>query len=87
MPDPRRFHPYYIIEAFSKAQNKIQEHIITREVEKKKRCQDLTEAKTRAIEFAYICNERTMHGTSDWKPLLHLQTEFDGKLLIPLNLD
>ena len=76
MPDPRRFHPYYIIEAFSKAQNKIQEHIITREVGKKKRCQDLTEAKKRAIEF-----------TSDWKPLLHLQTEFDGKLLIPLNLD
>jgi|TARA_B110000977_G_C10802041_1_gene386679 hypothetical protein len=87
MPDPRRFHPYYIIEAFSKTQNRIQEHVITREVEKRKRCQDLTEAKKRSIEFAFSLNERTMNGTSDWAPLLHLQTEHDGKLLIPLNLD
>jgi hypothetical protein len=87
MPDPRRFHQYYIIEAFSKTQNKIQENITTREVEKRKRCQDLTEAKRRAIEFAFSLNERTMHGTKDWTPLLHLQTEKEGKLLIPLNLD
>lgn len=87
MPDARRFHPYYIIEAFSKKQNRIQEHITTREVEKKKRCQDLTEAKRRAIEFAFSLNERTMNGAVDWKPLLHLQTEFDGKVVIPLNLD
>jgi len=87
MPDPRRFHPYYIIEAFSKKQNKIQEHIITREVEKRKRCQNLTEARTRAIEFAYRCNESNLNGTDDWTPMLHLQTEKEGKVVIPISSD
>ena len=87
MPDPRRFHPYYVIEAFSKTKNQIQEHIITREVEKRKRCHNLTEAKTRAIEFAYSLNERTANGTTDWVPMIHLQTEHEGKFLVPIGLD
>jgi hypothetical protein len=86
MPDPRRFHPYYIIEAFSKKQNKIQEHVLTQEVKKRQRCTDLTEAKRRAIEFAYSLNERSASGTNDWKPMLHLQAE-DRKYVVSLNLD
>lgn len=86
MPDPKRFHPYYVIEAFSKKQNKIQEHITTLEVKKRQRCSDLTQAKLRAIEFAYSLNEKVAHGTDDWKPMLHLQTE-DKKYIVSLNLD
>lgn len=86
MPDPKRFHPYYIIEAFSKRQNKLQEHITTQEVKKRQRCTDLTEAKTRAIEFAFSLNEKGAHGATDWRPMLHLQTE-DRKYVVSLDLD
>lgn len=82
---PTKFKPYYIISAFSKKLNRLQEQYITTEMKMGKRCNDLTTARNRAVSFAASLNESKLHGVKDWTPALYLQASSTKKFVVPVS--
>jgi hypothetical protein len=83
MADPKKFKPYYIVQAFSKTQNKIRENLLTTEMGRMVRLDNLTIARKRSREFANSLNESKTLGTNDWQPMIHLQYTKSEKILVP----
>lgn len=83
MGDPKKFKPYYVVEAFSKKVNKIQELHLATELSRMQRLDSLEIARARSKEFADSLNESKLLGTSDWEPLIQLQ--YTEKNKIPVN--
>ena len=85
MADPKKFKPYYIVEAFSPKTNKMRQLILATETGRMNKLANLDTAKKRSAEFANSLNEARTLGTSDWKPMIHLQYTEHSKMLV--NID
>jgi hypothetical protein len=69
------FRPYYLIQAFSKRANKQVTDWQPHEMEIKKRCSNLQEARKRSIQWAMSMNESNHYGHRDWVPIVRLMTD------------
>jgi hypothetical protein len=84
MADPKKFKPYYVVESFSRKQNKIRQHILATETERMKKLSNFDEAVRRCKEFTNSLNESSALGVNDWIPMLHFHYEKNKK--IPVNI-
>lgn len=85
MSDPKKFKPYYIVEAYSPATKKIRQLVLATETERMKKLASLEQAKIRSREFANSLNENKTLGTTDWQPMIHFQHEKDKQLLVAID--
>lgn len=82
MSDPKKFKPYYIVEAYSPKTNKLRQMHLATEMGRMQKLGSLETAKARSKEFANSLNESKAHGVTDWKPMIHFQYTERDKLLI-----
>lgn len=82
MPDPKKFKPYYIVEAYSKKTNKLRQLHIATEMGRMQKLASLETAKTRSKEFAKSLNESKTLGVDDWQPMIHFQYTERDKILV-----
>ena len=85
MADPKKFKPYYIVEAFSPKTNKMRQLILATETGRLNKLANLDVAKKRSSEFAKSLNENKTLGTTDWEPMIHLQYTERSKMLVALD--
>ena len=82
MSDPKKFKPYYIVEAFSKKTNQLRQLHLATEMGRMQKLASLETARARSKEFAKSLNESKILGVDDWKPMIHFQYTAKTKLLI-----
>jgi hypothetical protein len=75
------FRPYYLIQAYSKNANKQTTEWLTHELDLKKRCANLQEARERSKQWAAAEREAKRYGYSDWEPIVRLVTD-NGSYLV-----
>lgn len=82
MPDPKKFKPYYIVEAFSKKTNQLRQLHLATEMGRMQKLASLETARARSREFAKSLNESKALGVDDWKPMIHFQYTKQNKILV-----
>ena len=82
MPDPKKFKPYYIVEAISKKTNQLRQLHLATEMGRMQKLASLETARARSKQFANSLNESKTLGVDDWKPMIHFQYTEKDKMLV-----